>query len=168
MSIFTPLDDNLEEYGDIVSVEFFKGLTDNLNYLLDSAPVGEISAFLILTGINEPDPRFWQECDGSDVLDQTSPLRGYPTPDMTQTGGLYLKGTDLLASAGQVAGSHEKNLAHDHSGLTQNHHVDNNADTDDDRWSGHNDHAHHMPSDLNTPIDFQPEHGRFRHYIKIN
>lgn len=79
---FTPMDDTLENYGEIVSVEFFKTLTDNLNYLIDACPVGEITPILVYPGINDPDPRIWQECNNSAIVDSTSPLRGYNTPDM--------------------------------------------------------------------------------------
>jgi hypothetical protein len=164
---FVPLDDNLDQYGGIISVEFFSTLTANLNYLMESVPVGEISPFFIIDGVNEPDPRFWQECDGSPIVDQTSPLRGYNAPDMTQNGGLYLKGADILPNAGQVAGANTKNLAHSHGGNTQNFHINNDADTDDDRWSAQNDHSHTISTDLGV-TNFEPERVLLRHFIKIN
>lgn len=84
---FVPLDDDLSAYGEIVSVEYFKALTDNLNYLIDACGVGEITPILVYPGLNDPDPRIWQECNNTPITDALSPLRGYNTPDMISAVG---------------------------------------------------------------------------------
>lgn len=376
---FVPMDDDIEKYGEIVSVEYFQTLTNNLNYLIDAVPVGRITPIYVVGSLNIPDPRFWQECDGAPITDLISPLRGHNTPDMisaigtinsltyrakvsgtvtvtyvdkipgigavqahatldgisfvAQTGGtagnsitiraiadkdfsmdstvtvtvsgnaitihlpnlifptlpalninmrseivtkvnasapahalvqatlvgvdqaaveypatnlagglasvpsigsagneivsvsghdiqvrlengvstiqgiqskiqgfpaaaalvdvtippgtgtltqpaplptfslspgIYLKGASNLATVGFHAGQNTKNLNHNHTGRTQNFHIDNNADTDDDRWSARNDHTHSITSDLPTAVNFEPAHVRIKHYIKIN
>lgn len=165
--MFVQLDDNITDFGDLVSVEMFMQLCDNINHLIDAMPVGTIIPILHgLPGVPTPDANIWQECDGAPVTHSLSPIRNTNTPDY-KTDGRYTRMFTNIGEVGNFSGSNFKNLAHDHGGQTgPNPGIPDNADTDDDFWTG-KDHTHSISNDLGT-YNFEPVHIRIKHYIKIN
>lgn len=160
------IDDNIRDFGDLTSVELFTAIADNMNYLIDSCPVGEIA--MIITGlhINQPalDATIWQECDGSAITETLSPLLGQNTPDLRDA---YLMGTTNLGSVGVISGSHTRNLTHNHGGVTSEEGITPNAVDDSNSRLNHIAHTHPVPTDMTTPVNYEPAYYKLRHYIKI-
>lgn len=171
MSVFTSIDDDEAALGDLLSVELFTKIATNLNYLIDSVPAGEIAAILYgLPGVPAPDPKYWQECDGSAITEEASPLRGGNTPDAA-TAGRYLRGYDSIGNVGTTSGSNTKDLSHSHGGATgiiagidpEEFHTD----ADNDQFNSTPYHTHTIASDLSAAQNFEPVHIRVRLYLKI-
>ncbi len=167
MSVYTPLDDSAVQFGDAMTVEEFQAISADLDHLMDSVPPGMIVPVLYgLTGVPQPDARIWQLCDGSDITDDNSPLRGYSTPDYA-TLGRYLKGADAPGTIGNTGGSLSHSLAHAHGGATGGWNAtDNGCDQDDDFYTSTANHTHFMGSALATTI-FEPIHYKINFYLKI-
>jgi hypothetical protein len=163
--VFIPLDDTLAaKFGDLVSTETFSTLTSNLNYLIDSMPVGSIMPIMYgLQGVPLPDPSMWLLCEGGTVQDQNSKLHGQAIPDLR---GNYLKGASSIGLAGRSAGSNTKNFAHSHGGQTQrNSNGSDNGDSDDDYITIY-EHSHPISVDLGVK-NIEPLNICIRFYLKI-
>jgi hypothetical protein len=166
MSLFNEVDDNITDAGDLVSSEVFSVLADNVNYLIDSMPVGSIICILDgFPGVPTPDPTIWRECDGSEITEGTSPIRDQPAPNYADE-GRYMRAYTNAGSIGNFGGANEKNLSHSHGGFTDNY-VPPNISESDNEYPSPTTHRHSMPTDLNTPINFEPPHFRVKHYVKI-
>jgi hypothetical protein len=164
---FTPIDDDSSSrFGDLVSVETFTSIANDLNYLMDSMPIGSVIPVLIgLPGVSEPDSTIWKRCDGSILVDQNSKLHDHALPNLA---GLYMKGHTTLGEVGENGGSNTKAWDHNHGGLTQPFSIpSDNSDTDSDYITVNSDHSHPMPSGLNVPVNIEPIHIRVVHYIKV-
>lgn len=163
---FAPLDDTLSDSGDLVSVEVFQQIAHNCNYFIDSMPIGSVIQVMTGDGITPtPDPTIWQECDGSIVTNQASPLRDNPTPNYADVGGRYMRGYVNPGTIGFYGGSNTRNLTHNHGG-TQLNVQPRNADTDDD-FTTAADHSHPIDFDLPSDHNMEPAHFKIKHYIKI-
>jgi hypothetical protein len=162
-----PIDNSRGDWSKLVSIETFTEIANALNHLIDSCPVGTIMPICTgLTGVPAPDATVWQECNGSEITEQLSALRGQLTPDLR---GKYLKGAASLSTSGILGGANEKNLNHSHGGRTLDFHLGPDkriADDEDDYWEAR-DHSHAMNADLPTPINFEPVHIRIKLYLKI-
>lgn len=165
--MFIQIDDNQTDFGDLVSVELFGQLADNINHLIDAMPVGTIIPILHgLPGVPTPDADIWQECDGTTITHPLSPIRNTIAPDY-KTEGRYMRMFTNAGEIGNFGGGNTKNLSHNHGGQTgENGGMSDNADTDDDFWTGKN-HSHSISTDLGI-YNFEPIHVRIKHYIKIN
>lgn len=164
MALFDKQDDDLSNYGELVSVEAFSAITKNLNYLIDSMPVGSIIPILAgMPGVPTPDPRLWQLCDGSMITEQRSELHDNPTPDFKDR---YSKGADSPGLAGQTGGANEKSFNHDHGGITSFYDNADNSEFGVNFLTFHP-HAHLISFDLPGTNNVEPSHFRVLHYIKI-
>jgi hypothetical protein len=164
--VFTPIDDAVaDKFGNLVSVETFEGLANNLNYLIDSMPIGSKVPILVgLPGVPAPDPTIWRLCEGGKVTDQNSKLHDQTLPDDR---GRYPKGASTIGQSGLLGGTNFKSFAHSHGGQTlANDNGDDNSDTDDDYITIYQ-HTHPIPTDLATPVNLEPVHIRVSFYIKI-
>lgn len=163
--LFTPLDDDLAKYGELVSVEAFHGITEALNYLIDSMPIGSIVPMLVgIPGMPTLDPRLWQVCEGGMITEQRSELHDNAAPDLRNR---YMKGADLPGLAGFTGGSNTRSFSHNHGGVTQFNPIGgDNSDTDDDYITIYS-HTHPISADLTSTINIEPRHFRVLHYIKI-
>lgn len=171
MSIFTPLDDDDVKAGTLVSVETFSSIADNINYLMDSAAVGKIAIILYgLPGVPIPNPKYWQEVDGSEVTEEDSPIRGTTLPN-NKLRGQYLRGCDVIGDVGNHGGDNLKNLRHNHGGTTTIL-ADVDPETlhtnqDNDQYNCTPFHTHTLLGDLSATQNFEPAHIRIRTYMKI-
>lgn len=171
MSLFTPIDNDLTLYDEIVSVELFSAITAGLNYLIDATPVGTIMPILYgLTGVPAPDSEIWQLCDGSAITNVNSPLVGHNTPDFTD--GRMIKGAVSAGTPGTRGGSHTGDLRHNHGGSTSGlnwapHNGQSKNDHDFHAFaSGH---QHTISSDSSmSAVNLDPIHVKIKQYIKIN
>ena len=177
MSVFTPIDDNVSDLGDLVSKELMLAIANNVNNLIESTSVGMITPILYgFTGVPAPDPDIWQLCDGSPITNAKSPLRGYNTPDFSD--GRMIKGATSSGTPGTRGGAHTRSLEHDHGGVTGIVHIwvpaigQSSGDTDYHSFNAA--HVHSVtgnavygdtPPLSATPLD--PVHLKILHYIKI-
>lgn len=166
---FTYIDDDTSNPGDLVSAEFFSVLCANINYLMDSMPVGSIVPILDgFPGCPTPDPSIWQECDGSLVSQYGSPLFGTNVPNYADGGGRYMRMYDIPADIGTYGGSNTKDLTHNHGGFSGylaigagGHNVDGSSNA-----LNVISHRHSIPSDLGV-TNFEPLHFVVKHFMKI-
>jgi hypothetical protein len=164
---FNPIDDDgADKFGNLVSVETFQTLANNLNAMMKSMPVGAKVPILIgLPGVPDPDPSIWQPCEGGVTIDQRSPLRDQVLPDDR---GRYPKGASTVGQAGQVDGSNERSFSHSHGGNTEDFDAGkDNGDNDDDFITIDKLHHHSISADLVEPYNVEPVHIRLKFYIKI-
>ena len=164
---YNPIDNSYTEYGLINSSELFALLANNLNYLIDSMPIGSIVPVMYgMTGVPAPDPAIWQLCDGSAITNPASPLRGYSTPDYV-TAGRYIKGYITVGEIGNFGGSNEMDAEHNHGGATGGDVGANGADTDNDKYTNIPGHTHTIAQALSVFINVEPARLLVNHYIKI-
>ena len=166
---YSDIDNNLVDAGDLVSSETFGQLANNINYLMNSMPVGSVIPILSLTGVPTPDPEFWKLMDGSEITDQNSPLRNGFVANYGADGGTYLRGYNTPGEIGNISGSNTKVLTHNHGGNTQDAMStgSDNADSDNDRPPAFQFHHHAIGNDLTTPTNFEPAHFTVFHYMKV-
>lgn len=62
-----------------------------------------------------PDPKYWQFCDGSTVVNALSPLNGQVLPDLR---GKFFKHPATGQTTAVIAGNNSVALPHDHGGVT--------------------------------------------------
>jgi hypothetical protein len=166
MSVYSPMDDTLGQAGAITSVEFFTALAENLNYLMDSMPVGSRVYIMVgLPGVPTPDPTIWQACDGSEILNTHSPIRNKDTPNRTQAGGLYPRQATSLGTIGFIEGSNYQNLTHSHGGNTQDAGPDGSTEEEHDH-PGQSPHHHGINADIGV-VNFEPRHIVLKSFLKI-
>lgn len=162
------IDSDYGDWSDLVSIELFSAIADNMNYLIDSCPPGSIVPILIgIPGVPTPDPTIWQEAKGDTIQEQLSDLRGQAAPDLRDR---YLKGAASLGQSGQPGGSNTKNLAHSHGGLTgvmqppSNQHIVSGGS---DYWTPNGaSHEHTIFPALGT-VNFEPRRLHIRYFLKL-
>lgn len=164
---FTPQDDDITKPGQLISFEAFGALANNINLLMDSMPPGSIIGICTeIPGCPVPDPTIWQECDGSLIDNQNSPLRNSNTPDYGASGGLYMRGFTTAGEIGNLGGSNTKDLIHSHTGSTSvNSDEGDNSEESKDRYTVFP-HTHPIAADL-TDTNFEPVYIKIRHFMKI-
>ncbi len=169
---FTKLDDNLAEFGDIVSWELAKALRANIDALYASVPVGEICPILTDVPGVEIDPNIWQECNGTAITLATSPLRGTEstprlTPDMSDR---YMK-VPSADPVGTYGGFNTFNgFGHNHGGVTGVHDAPQGADWSDSGDAQYNvaaHHAHGIPWQTVGDENMEPRYYTLKFFIKI-
>lgn len=164
---YSPIDDTgADKFGNLVSIETFSALANNLNALLDSMPIGSKVPILVgLAGVPTPDPTIWRLCEGGVVTDPNAKLHDQTLPDDR---GSFPKGSTTIGQSGVKAGTSTASWSHNHGGNTGDWDMgDDNSDTDDDYITVHKLHHHPISSDLTTPVNVEPAHIRVKFYIKI-
>lgn len=160
------IDDNLGDFADLVSLELFAALTDNMNSMIDAVAAGEIATILMIPGVTPAlDPTIWQECNGAVITEPLSPLRGKNTPDMRDR---YLQGATTLAEVGLTAGSNHQVFAHNHDSQTDQFQATQiTVDASSGYWEASEVHSHSISTDLNGFINMEPVHFTIKHFYKI-
>lgn len=165
---FSPIDDADTVWPKLVSVEFFTDVAQNINYLIASLPVGTIMPILYgIPGVPLPDPVIWQLCDGSEITDSKSILRGFDTPDYSQMGGIYMKGAANFGVVGQFNGANTVNFVHNHGALGVIIPTPQEGDGPVNDEFGTLAHSHHLYDDLGV-VNMEPVQFTILHFIKIN
>ncbi len=162
----TKLNDLQLDFGSALAEATFKTMGQDINYLIDSVPVGAIVAFAVnLTGVSIPNANLYQLCDGSEIVHPDSPLRTIGlsvkfTPDLRNR---FLYGSD---AAGQNAfgGSATTPVDFGDPGSGSTGGLDPNSGGDPvtaGPWS--NPHDHNFGT-----IDNIPPYYTVAYYLKIN
>lgn len=159
------IDDSLKNFGSLVSIELFSQLAQAANAGLECTGIGEVAVILEIPGMTPAlDPTIWVPCEGGFVNEPLSPINGQPIPDERDR---FLKGADSLGTSGTLGGSNTHNFQHNHTGFTEDAPTGGTiADESDGYWVSVP-HKHSIPSDLATPVNWEPRHLRVRHFLKI-
>jgi hypothetical protein len=170
--VYSPFADAEFDLNAPVTEESVRKLAQNLNMLSKLAFIGSYRALhLGIPGVDVPSTAQFHYCDGSEILDTTSPLS---TQGSTQhfTPNLINKYIVAAAStsANNTVGGDINNLAHNHTGFTggtehQHTRIAEDGDKHDDPGYDHN---HTISSDLNAAEPINPAYLNLGYYIKIN
>lgn len=171
------------KFSKIVSNELASELLESISYIRGNTPIGQIIPYwdFGVEGI-EPNPDYWQLCDGSVISNINSPLRNPQTPDdlsgpideskVARTPDLtdrYIRYGIEFGHAGLIGGKNEIDLAHNHGGRTGNHHHGSGADTNDGGSPAPeavHDHSHGITTDLSV-INLEPPYIGIKFYMRI-
>lgn len=123
---------NLANFSDVVSFDLAALLKLNTDFLQAVCAVGNVAPILTgLTGVPNPDPNIWQECNGSEITNENSPLRSlgasqHFTPDMRERYIMMVKpGGQSSGTLGGVNNTYA--FQHNHGGYTGS--VTSNSDS---------------------------------------
>jgi len=169
---FQGVDDDSTVFGKLVSNELATAISDALDYLQKSIPIGMISPILTnITGVPTPDPNIWQVCDGSEITNINSPLRSVGgssrfTPDLTDR---FVRFVTNLGTVGQNFGANTTNaFVHNHTGFTADFLAPQLADTElNEDFNTLAAHRHSIGTDLPGPHNLEPAFHTLKWYIKI-
>ncbi len=160
------------DFGDVVSIELAEAMRKNLDFLRAVCAIGEIAPIMVnIPGVPLPNPDYFQECDGSEIVNENSPLRSLGltqrfTPNMidryiiiTPTGG---------QTAGQAGGyNNTYAFKHNHSGYTGS--VGSNSDSDHSHSAREAafSHNHTIADAFPSPINVEPPFYTVKFYMRI-
>ena len=165
----TFINSDLSKFGKILSQELATQLYQNINALDSIIPIGGIAPILInIAGVELPNNNIWQECDGSEIINENSPLRSTggtvrTTPNLIDR---YLRVPATFGLSGGYGGDNEKDFKHNHSGHTGSHY---NPSGDVDNGSipeGRPVHNHTISNDLSL-INTEPPFYTVKFYQRI-
>jgi len=169
---FTQIEEDMIQFGAVGSTELGVNMRQNLKHLSESVPVGEIVPIMVnIPGVPSPDPKFFLECNGTEILDENSLIRSTPgqrrfTPNLTSR---YLK---VPAGAGQVGLAGGSNfysdLEHDHGGKTGVHTTTSDADPSNGTFNVAFQHDHTIEIDLDFSLNMEPPFYTLKFYMRIN
>ena len=159
------------EYGDIVSFEVSSQLKDNIDLLSLVVPVGEITPIMVgITGVPTPDSNIWQECNGSEIVNENSPLRTIGneqnfTPDLRER---YIKVPIIFGQSGQIGGLNNTFIfRHNHAGVTGAHEAPEDGDPSNDQRMAEPFHTHTIQFDFNFSINIEPPFFTVKWFMRI-
>lgn len=170
--MYTPVADKEVEFTRPVSDETVRKIIQNINMLSKLAEIGQIISVAVnQPGVSTPSPLQFQQCDGSEITQENSPLQstsGSPkfTPD---TRDFFLRGAPDESTNGQTAPNLTTNLQHAHSTSTI---VQPRVGEGGDERHAYSDsdlpHNHPLSDDLNPAEPIDPANLKIVHYLKIN
>ena len=159
------------DFSDVVSVELADAMRKNLDFLRTVCGIGEIAPIMVnIPGVPAPNPNYWQECNGSEITNENSPLRSQGilqrfTPNMTDR---YIL---ITPAGGQIAGvpggvNATYAFKHNHGGRTT--WVNTNGDTDhSSSIQEANPHDHTIAFDLDFALNVEPPYKTVKFYMRI-
>jgi hypothetical protein len=163
-------DDLISKFGDIVATELMQSFKDNIDFMSSFCPIGEVIPILVgMPGVPDPDPNIFQECDGSEITNENSPLRsqgGSPrfTPNMI---GRYIRVPVNFGLSGNSGGYNTTlQFKHSHGGRTDT------VGTGGAIRSGFNkrharSHSHEIKESFTTPVNVEPRFYTVKFYMRI-
>lgn len=165
---YTQIDDDYSKFGRIVSTEFAQLIKLALDYISSAMPIGDVMP--IMTDIPGVviNPKIWQECDGSEIVDPDSPLHTTPgtprfTPNMVDR---YVK-FPTIGLVGLAGGSNTRSdMGHNHGGITDSNGYDDNADLDNDHFPS-TEHRHSISTDLASVYNVEPPYKTVKFFMRI-
>lgn len=167
--VFTPIVDAELDLNAPVSEEVVRKIAQNLNMLSKLAFVGSYRAVhLQLSGSTVPSTGQFQLCNGSEIVDSTSPLstqgsNQHFTPNLINK---YIRVAGSTSSNGTV-GADSNNLEHDHGGLTGAYIHQQKSEEDGPHSQVYN-HYHSISKDLSPAEIINPPYMNTVFYLKIN
>lgn len=168
---YQPIDDDLTEFGRIVSQELATLIKENIDYLHASIPVGQVCPIMVnIPGVATPDPAVWQLCDGSEITHPSSPLRStggntHFTPNLTDR---FVRFVTTVGESGTSGGANTTTaFSHSHGGWTGEWESPEDADPSNNAQNTSITHRHTIANDLTTPINMEPEYFILKFFMKI-
>ncbi|MCH9665273.1 MAG: hypothetical protein K0U41_05435 [Gammaproteobacteria bacterium] len=162
---------NLINYGNIVSHELATHLRENLTVLNNIIPVGEVVMIMVgIPGVPLPDPNIWQECNGSEITNQNSPLRTAGaaqryTPNMINR---YIKIPTNVSDTGDLGGHNDTySFRHNHGGRTGGHRAPEDGDPSDSAHRTATDHTHTIDFAFPNLVNVEPPYYTVKWYMRI-
>lgn len=158
-----------QNFGDLVSQELATALKRNADFLLACSPVGTIAPILVgFPGVPTPDPNVWQECDGSEITNEHSPLRSQHekrfTPNMIER---YLRVPAIFGQSGQVGGENATlQFKHNHGGRTNVVGIGGAIKSGYDSRTARP-HSHGIKESFFHPVNVEPPYYTVKFYIRI-
>lgn len=150
-----------------VASALWKKVAEIEAYLQASIPVGTLIWFRHTQDFlpEMPDPRYWQEMDGSTVVNPNSPFNGMVLPNLR---GCFLKHPVNDAANHKFGSSDTRNFTHSHGGFTGDSFPAGSYSADDsDEIAGVDVHRHAIVSALNNNVDIRPPYRGFRFFLRI-
>ena len=172
MAVPEKIDDDDLEFGDVVSNEIKLSLKNTIDYLSAIVAIGEIAPIMTnIPGVPTPDPNIWQECNGSEITNENSPLRTVgdtinTTPDMREH---YIKVPLIFGTSGVPGGENDTFLfRHDHAGRTGEHiNPDDDVDSGDDDDEAVGSHSHTIAFDFDFQVNVEPPFFTVKFFMRI-
>jgi hypothetical protein len=163
------IDNDVSEFAKIFSQDFATLLYNNNIWFDALIPLGMVVPIMTnIPGVPAPDSNIWQECNGSEIVNENSPLRSvgasqYYTPNLIDS---YVRVPSVFGLAGQVGGVNQFDFTHNHSGFT--HDFESPAGMDHggvDRAVDR--HRHTFETDL-AIFNTEPPYYTVKFFIRIN
>lgn len=164
--------DDIADFSDVVSQELATQLKLNIDFLQSVCAIGQVAPIMTgIPGVPTPDPNYWQLCDGSEIINENSPLRTkgasqHFTPNMVDRFIMMVK------PGGQASGTPGGENAtyafqHNHGGYTgsvgSNSDVDHSHNTREAAFS----HNHTINYSFNYPVNCEPPFYTVKYYMRI-
>lgn len=163
------IDEIQAKFGKIVSFEFAETLLNNFSVLDALIPIGAIVPIMVnIPNVPQADGNIWQECDGSEITNENSPLRSIGgvtnfVPDMRDR---YVKVPAAFGLAGGQGGVNQYDFTHNHSGYTEFHEAPAGMDRSDNANQARQFHRHTVQTDLSV-INTEPPFFTVKFYMRI-
>jgi len=180
------IDENVSDFGGIVSIEMMQQFKAAVEHLQLSIPIGQIAPIYIYDFPEFPllNLDVWQECDGGIIINDKSPLYNPETPeDLSGTidelkvnrvpdmRDRYIRMSKALGEDGDFGGYNSYDFGHNHSGSTSVHIWNTNGADANNIGNAHTDaryvHAHSVYSDLTNEINVEPPFFGLKFYMRI-
>jgi hypothetical protein len=167
--MFTSIEDAEVGVERPVSDETVRKLIQNVNMLSGLAKIGQvISVAVNQIGVPAPQPNQFQQCDGTEITQENSPLQstgGFDrfTPQLEK---FFIRGAPDESSNFQTDAELTNDLSHTHS--TGTVHTPNVGEEGDERHGYDHDHNHGVDTDLSAAEPIDPAHMKVVFYLKIN
>lgn len=167
--MFTSIEDAEVAYTRPISDETVRKIIQNVNMLAELAKIGQIVAVAInQPQVQTPSPLQWQQCDGSEIVQENSPLQSVGgsqrfTVDMRSH---YLRGAPDESTNTYTSANLTSNISHNHTtGFVGYATVGEEGDERHGYTAPHN---HPVNNDLSAAEPIDPSHLKVVYYLKIN
>jgi len=165
------INDQITEYAKILSQELATTIHYNSLLLNTIIPIGSVIPIMTnIPGVPAPDLNIFQECDGSEITNENSPLRSIGgenryVPNLIEH---YLRVPSTFGLSGQNGGVNDSTLfAHNHGGVTGYQENDEDGDPSGDEFMAARRHRHGINSDLVNPLNVEPPYFTVRFFMRI-
>ena len=168
-AVYTPISDQEVKFNRPVTEETVRKLVRNSNLFGKLATPGQVVCVAHnIPGVQNPNPDFFQEADGSEITNEFSPLKTVVpdvrhTPDLTS---LYIRGAPDRVSDG-VGGQATVDLSHTHAigDAVNGPQINDGSDSPNYITPTHN---HDLAANLSASESLEPSHQQVAMYLQIN
>lgn len=171
MAGFVKIDEDDLQFGDVISFELATILKNNIDLLSIAVPVGEVVPIMTgIPGVPTPDSNIWQECNGSEITNENSPLRTIGatqrfTPDLRNR---YIKVPQIFGESGVDAGFNDNFIfRHDHAGVTGGFTAPEDGDSSSNQFRTASNHAHTIDYSFDFAFNVEPPFFTVRWFMRI-
>ena len=163
---------NLANFSDVVSQELAQSLKLNIDFFQNLCAIGQVAPILTgVAGVPLPDPNIWQLCDGSEIVNENSPLRSlgsnqHFTPNMTDRFQMMVKPGGQ--SAGTLGGENNTYaFKHNHGGYTGSVGSNSGSRHSHNRREAAFSHNHTIANSFDYAFNVEPPYYTVKFYMRI-